>query len=400
MTKSIVEPRIKGFICTTAHPSGCAAHVREQVAHVQKQRPIGGMGNVLVIGASTGYGLASRIVAAFGAHANTVGVYFERPAQGDRTASAGWYNTVAFNGELRRHCPGVKSININGDAFSEAIKAQTVAAIKKSLGTVDMVVYSLASPRRTHPQTGQVFHSVLKPTGRAFRGKTVNTDRGVVHEVTLDPAAEEEIAATVAVMGGEDWQLWMEALCGAGVLAPGARTVAYSYIGPELTWAIYKDGTIGRAKADLDRAAQKIRELLEPIRGQAFISVNKAVITQASSAIPVVPLYISLLFKIMKEMSLHEDCIGQMYRLFSELAGGKATIDDAGRIRMDNLELRNDVQAAVAAAWPALATENLHTETDYDAYIAGFLRLFGFGFSDVDYTQPVETELEIGDENG
>ncbi|MDR2677304.1 MAG: trans-2-enoyl-CoA reductase family protein [Puniceicoccales bacterium] len=400
MAKSIIEPRIKGFICTTAHPAGCATHVREQVAHVQGQKPIVGMHNVLVIGASTGYGLASRIAAAFGAHANTVGVYFERPSAGDRTASAGWYNTVAFNDELRRHCPGVKSININGDAFSDAIKAQTVAAVKKSLGTVDLVVYSLASPRRTHPKTGQVFHSVLKPTGKAFQGKTVNTDRGIVHEVTLDPATEEEIAATVAVMGGEDWELWIEALLAGGVLAPRARTVAYSYIGPELTWAIYKDGTIGRAKMDLDRAAQKIRKLLAPVQGQAFISVNKAVITQASSAIPVVPLYISLLFKIMKEARLHEGCIEQMCRLFSELYGEKATIDGEGRIRMDNLELREDVQAAVAAAWPMLTTENLHTATDYDAYIAGFLKLFGFGFSDIDYAQPVETELEISDENG
>ncbi|MDR0727884.1 MAG: trans-2-enoyl-CoA reductase family protein [Puniceicoccales bacterium] len=400
MAKSVVDPRIKGFICTTAHPVGCAAHVREQVAHVRKQKPIEGVRNVLVIGASTGYGLASRIAAAFGANANTVGVYFERPAQGDRTASAGWYNTVAFNDELRKNCPGVKSININGDAFSDVIKTQVIEAIKKSLGKVDLVVYSLASPRRTHPKTGQVFHSVLKPTGQTFQGKTVNTDRGIVHDVTIDPATEEEIAATVAVMGGEDWQLWMEALHEAGVLAQGARTVAYSYIGPELTWAIYKDGTIGRAKADLDLAVQRIRKMLKPIQGQAFISVNKAVVTQASSAIPVVPLYISLLFKVMKQMHLHEGCIEQMHRLFSELYGGKATIDEAGRIRMDDRELREDVQVAVAAAWPALTTENLHTETDYDAYIAGFLKLFGFGFPDVDYAQPVETELEIGDENG
>ncbi|MDR1457009.1 MAG: trans-2-enoyl-CoA reductase family protein [Puniceicoccales bacterium] len=400
MAKSIIAPRIKGFICTTAHPAGCASHVREQIAHVQKQKPIGGIRNVLIIGASTGYGLASRISAAFGGHANTVGIYFERPAQGDRTASAGWYNTVAFNEELRRSCPGVKAININGDAFSDAIKAQTVAAIKNSLGTVDLVIYSLASPRRTHPKTGQIFNSVLKPTSKAFLGKTVNTDRGIVHEVIIDPATEEEISATVAVMGGEDWQLWMEALREGGVLAPGICTVAYSYIGPELTWPIYKDGTIGRAKEDLDRATQEIRKRLKSINGQAFISVNKAVITQASSAIPVVPLYISLLFKVMKEMLLHEGCIEQMCRLFLEFYAGKAMIDETNRIRMDNWELRKDVQAAVAAAWPALTTENLRTETDYDAYVAGFLKLFGFGFPDVDYARPVETELEIDDENG
>jgi enoyl-[acyl-carrier protein] reductase/trans-2-enoyl-CoA reductase (NAD+) len=308
---------------------------------------------------------------------------------------------VAFNDEIRRSGLGLKSININGDAFSDAVKAQTVAIIKKSLGTVDLVIYSLASPRRIHPKTGQVFSSVLKPTGQAFLGKTVNTDKGIVHEVTIDPATEEEIAGTVAVMGGEDWQLWMDALREGEVLANGVRTVNYSYIGPKVTWAIYKDGTIGRAKADLDRAVGEISVALTPLHGQAFISVNKAVVTQASSAIPVVPLYISLLYKIMKKMGLHEGCIEQMYRLYQGLYGEKSpTTDEEGRIRMDDWELREDVQNKITARWPTLTTENLREMTDFDSYGNAFLKLFGFGLEGIDYGQPVETELEIRDENG
>ncbi|MDR0428441.1 MAG: trans-2-enoyl-CoA reductase family protein, partial [Puniceicoccales bacterium] len=297
-TKYVVKPKIKGFICTTAHPIGCAAHVEEQLSHV---KAFSGPKNVLIIGASTGYGLASRIVAAFGSRANTLGVFFERPAQGERTASAGWYNTVAFHNAVEKHGLPAKSISINGDAFSDDIKEKTIETIRHCMGSVDLVIYSLASPRRTHPKTGKIFHSALKPIGKVFHGKTVNTDKGIIQDISIEPATAEEIEGTIAVMGGEDWLLWMEALSSAKVLSGEVKTVAYSYIGPSLTWDIYKNGTIGRAKEDLDQALQKINKILKPLGGIAHISVNKAVVTQASSAIPVVPLYISCLFKIMKE---------------------------------------------------------------------------------------------------
>ncbi|MDR3317162.1 MAG: trans-2-enoyl-CoA reductase family protein [Puniceicoccales bacterium] len=400
MAKAIIDPKIKGFICTTAHPIGCAANVLEQVRRTEADGPIaGGPRGVLVIGASTGYGLASRIVAAFGAGAHTVGVFFERPAEGARTASAGWYNAVSFESLAKKR--GLRAPSINGDAFSDEIKGRTIDCIRRELGKVDLVIYSLASPRRTDPKTGEIHRSALKPIGQPFTGKTVNTDRGLVHEVTLEPASEEEIRGTVAVMGGDDWKLWMQALLEGNVLAKGARTVAYSYIGPQLTWPIYRDGTIGRAKADLDGAVGEIDKLLTSVGGRAHIAVNKAVVTQASSAIPVVPLYISLLFKVMKEKGIHEGCVQQMGRLFRERLYGKellpGAVDGLGRLRIDDLEMQPDVQKAVENLWPRITSENLRELSDFDGYAAEFLQLFGFGVEGVDYEAPVEMAKALED---
>lgn len=313
----IVRPKVRGFVCVTAHPAGCAAHVREQIEYVQCQGPIhGGPKKVLVIGASTGYGLASRITAAFGSGAGTVGVYYDRPPAEDRPATPGWYNTLAF--EREASSAGLYARSLNGDAFSDAIKLQAVNLIRRELGPVDLVVYSVASPRRVHPKTGAIHKSALKPIGQAYKNKTVDTDLGIVSEITIEPATQEEIVDTVAVMGGDDWELWMDALVQAGLIAPGATAVSYSYVGPEVTWPIYRNGTIGLAKDDLDRAARRIDAKLKAIgQGRAFVSVNKALVTQASSAIPVVPLYISLLYKIMKATGTHEGCIEQIQRLFS-----------------------------------------------------------------------------------
>lgn len=396
MSKAIVEPKIKGFICTTAHPEGCRAFVKEEIDYVQSQGKIqNGPKNVLVLGSSTGYGLASRIVAAFGSGADTLGVFFGRPAQGERTASAGWYNTVAF--EDFAHAAGLKAKSINGDAFSDEVKQEVIQILKKDFGKVDLVVYSLAAPRRVHPKTGTIFSSVLKPIGEPFYGKTVNTDKGTVSEVSIQPATPKEVEDTIAVMGGEDWEMWMYALKEAGVLAEGVQTVAYSYIGPEITWRIYKDGTIGQAKKDLDRSVKKINEQLQDIGGKACIAVNKGVVTQASSAIPVVPLYISLLFKVMKAKGLHEDCIQQMYRLFRDhlYATEPAPRDEAGRVRIDDWEMREDVQEEVKRIWPQITTENLREMTDFDGYQKGFLKLFGFGFPEVDYSAPVERDIPL-----
>jgi len=307
----IIKPKIRGFICTTAHPAGCAAHVQEQIDYVRSKGPIAGLPKrVLVIGASTGYGLASRIVPAFAGGAATIGVFFEKPGEEGKTASAGWYNSVAF--EKAAKAAGLYARSINGDAFSDAIKQQTIDTIRRELFQVDAVIYSLASPRRTHPRTGVVHSSTLKPIGAPFTAKTVNTDKGTVNDITLEAASEQEIADTVTVMGGEDWTMWIEALSAAGVLAPNAITVAYSYIGPDLTWAIYRNGTIGRAKEDLEATARRLNSRLAVGGGRALVSINKALVTQASSAIPVVPLYISLLYKVMKEKGLHEGCIEQI----------------------------------------------------------------------------------------
>ncbi len=387
----IIKPKIRGFICTTAHPAGCAAHVNEQIAHVRSQGALTGMPKrVLVIGSSTGYGLASRIVPAFGADAATLGVFFEKPSADGRTASAGWYNSVAF--EQAAHAAGMYAKSINGDAFSDAIKRQVIDTIKADLGQVDAVIYSLASPRRTHPKTGITHSSVLKPIGAPFTAKTVNTDKGLVTDITIEPASDQEIADTVTVMGGEDWEMWIDALRDAGVLADGALTVAYSYIGPDLTWAIYRNGTIGRAKEDLEATAHRLAKTLAPTGGRAFVSINKALVTQASSAIPVVPLYISLLYKVMKARGTHEGCIEQIQRLFAErLAhGASPQRDDAGRVRIDDWEMRPEIQSAVAAVWPQVTTENLDTLSDIAGYRAEFLRLFGFGMPGVDY----ETESD------
>ncbi len=381
----IIKPKIRGFICTTAHPEGCAAHVREQIGYVQKKGAITGVPQrVLVVGASTGYGLSSRIVAAFGGGAATLGVFYEKAGEEGRTGSAGWYNSVAF--ETAAHAAGLYAKSINGDAFSDAIKEQVIAAIKADLGQVDAVIYSLASPRRTHPRTGVTHSSVLKPVGAAYTARTVSTDKGIVSEITIEPASAQEIADTVTVMGGEDWEMWIDALEKAGVLAEGALSVAYSYIGPDVTWAIYRNGTIGRAKEDLEATAARLQTRLGAKGGHAFVSVNKALVTQASSAIPVVPLYISMLYKVMKAHGLHEGCIEQLYRLFADrLSQPAPAVDEAGRIRIDDWEMRPEIQAEVAAIWPQATTENLETLTDIAGYRTEFLRLFGFGLPGVDY---------------
>jgi len=391
----IIAPKIRGFICTTAHPEGCARHVAQQVAVVKQRGPItGGPKKVLVIGASTGYGLASRIAAAFGSGAATIGVFFERPGEADRTATAGWYNSAAFEKEAA--AAGLYARSFNGDAYSDAMKAEVISAIKADLGQVDCVVYSLASPRRTHPKTGEVFKSVLKPIGETYTNKNLNTGTGVVNEVTIEPAQGDDIAQTVAVMGGEDWQMWIDALLAADVLAPGVQTVSYSYIGPAVTWPIYKNGTIGRAKEDLERVQKVLDATLAPLKGKAWVSVNKALVTQASSAIPVVPLYISLLYKVMKDAGSHEDCIEQMDRLFRDrLHGGDPQPDEAGRIRVDDWEMAPAVQNLVAQRWKDVNTENLAQLADFAGYQSSFLRLFGFGLDGVDYAADTNPDVPI-----
>jgi enoyl-[acyl-carrier protein] reductase/trans-2-enoyl-CoA reductase (NAD+) len=393
----IIKPKVRGFVCVTAHPGGCAAHVDEWISYVKSRGSIPhGPRKALVIGASTGYGLASRISAAFGSGAATLGIFFERPSEDGRTATPGWYNSIGFTKAAR--AAGLYAKNVNGDAFSDEIKAQALETIRNDIGQVDLVVYSLASPRRTHPRTGAVHKSVLKPVGSAYTNKTVDTDKGIVSSVTIEPANEQEIADTVAVMGGEDWEMWMNTLADAGLLAPGAQSVAYSYIGPAVTWAIYKNGTIGLAKNDLERAAKNIDSLLRArVGGKAFISVNKGLVTQASSAIPVVPLYISILFKIMKARGLHEGCIEQMQRLFATqmYAAAGPRFDEAGRIRLDDLELRPEVQASVARIWPDVTTENLATLTDIAGYRSEFLKLFGFGMAGIDYAAEAEPHVAM-----
>ena len=391
----IIQPKIRGFICTTAHPEGCARAVQDQVDWVKTQAPFDGPKKVLVIGSSTGYGLASRIAASFGAGAATLGVFFERPADKKRTASAGWYNTVGFENAAR--AAGHYARSINGDAFSDEIKAQTIAAIKEDLQQVDLVVYSLASPRRTHPNTGESFSSVLKPIGDAYSSKTVNVQTGEVSDISIETASEEEIAHTTAVMGGEDWEMWIHALDEAGVLAEGVRTVAYTYIGPELTHPVYRDGTIGRAKNHLEQTGLTLNEYLQNKNGSAHVSTNKAMVTQSSAAIPVVPLYISLLYKIMKEKDCHENCIQQMYRLFADrlYTDAPPATDDQGRIRIDDWEMREDVQAAVAALWNSVNTETLEAVSDIASYREEFLGLFGFGFDGIDYEVDVNPDRPL-----
>ncbi|MDE0966090.1 MAG: trans-2-enoyl-CoA reductase family protein [Candidatus Latescibacteria bacterium] len=391
----IIQPKIRGFICTTAHPEGCARAVQDQVDWVKTQAPFDGPKKVLVIGSSTGYGLASRIAASFGAGAGTLGVFFERPADKKRTASAGWYNTVGFENAAR--AAGHYARSINGDAFSDEIKAQTIAAIKEDLQQIDLVVYSLASPRRTHPKTGEIFSSVLKPIGDSYTSKTVNVQTGEVSDISIETASEEEIAHTTAVMGGEDWEMWIHALDEAGVLAEGVRTVAYTYIGPELTHPVYRDGTIGRAKNHLEQTGLTLNEYLQNKNGSAHVSTNKAMVTQSSAAIPVVPLYISLLYKIMKEKDCHENCIQQMYRLFADrlYTDAPPATDDQGRIRIDDWEMREDVQAAVAALWGGVNTETLEAVSDIASYREEFLGLFGFGFDGIDYEVDVNPDRPL-----
>jgi enoyl-[acyl-carrier protein] reductase / trans-2-enoyl-CoA reductase (NAD+) len=393
----VIKPKVRGFVCVTAHPAGCAAHVQEQIDFVKSKGPVAnGPKKVLVIGSSTGYGLASRISAAFGSGAATIGVFFERPSEPDKTATPGWYNTAAFT--TAAHKAGLYVKNFNGDAFSDQLKTDVLAAIKADLGQVDLVVYSLASPRRTHPKTGVVHKSTLKPVGQSYTNKTVDTDKGLVSEITIEPANQAEIDDTRAVMGGEDWEMWINALDEAKLLAPGATSVAYSYIGPSVTWPIYKNGTIGLAKNDLERAAKAINATLRLNGyGRAFISVNKALVTQASSAIPVVPLYISILYKIMKAKGNHEGCIEQIDRLFrTQMYGGTGlTFDDAGRVRIDDWEMQPDIQTAVAELWPQVTTENLTALTDITGYRAEFLKLFGFGIPGINYDADIDPHVEL-----
>lgn len=390
----IISPKFRGFICTTAHPEGCAYHVQKQIEYVKSQKTVGGPKRVLVIGASAGYGLASRIVSTFGAGAATLGVFFEKPPSGNRTASAGWYNTAAFEKAAKE--AGYYAKSVNGDAFSSEIKDKVIDIIKKDMGQVDLVVYSLASPRRTHPVTGETFNSVLKPIGNTYTNKTVDFHSAQVSEVSIEPANEEEIKQTVAVMGGEDWELWIKALGNAGLLAEGVKTVAYSYIGPELTHSIYREGTIGKAKDHLEYTVKALDDQLKSLGGKAYVSVNKALVTQASSAIPVVPLYISILFKIMKEKGIHEGCTEQIYRMFNErLYVENVPLDEKGRIRIDDLEMRDDVQSEVSLLWNKISSDNIKEISDIEGFRNDFFNLFGFGFPDVDYNKDVEIEVSI-----
>ncbi len=396
MPHQIVKRRSRGFICVNAHPEGCRRNVERWVAGVRGKIPAGQTGpkNVLVIGASTGYGLASRIAAAWGYGAKTLGVFFERPPEGDKTASAGHYNTVAFHSLARTD--GLFAASINGDAFSDETKRTAADILRKQMAPVDLVIYSLASPKRTDPRTGKVHNSALKPVGQAFTNRTIELDSEKVVSVTLQPANENEIADTVAVMGGDDWQRWMEMLLEEKLLAEGARTLAYSYIGPEITWPIYRDGTIGHAKKDLERAASDLDATLAgKLGGHAWVSVNKAVVTQASAAIPVVPLYLSLLLLVMRGKNLDEGPLEQMRRLFADFlcAGSAPKLDEARRLRLDDREMRSDVQAEVAALWPQVTTENLRTVTDFGGFQREFRGLFGFEIDGVDYEQPTETDL-------
>ncbi|MFD1770673.1 enoyl-ACP reductase FabV [Sphingobacterium suaedae] len=383
----IIQPRVRGFICLTSHPEGTAEHVKQQINYVKSKGKVeNGPKKVLVIGASTGFGLASRITAAFGSDAATIGIFFEKPAAPGKPGTAGWYNTAAFEHEAL--AAGLYAKSINGDAFSDDVKKQAIELIKQDLGQVDLVVYSLASPRRTHPKTGVAYASVLKPIGQAFTNKTVDFHAGIVSDISIQPIEnQEEINNTVAVMGGEDWKFWIEELKAAGVLAEGVKTVAYSYIGPELTYPIYRNGTIGKAKDDLEGTVPVINDLLKDIHGVSYVSVNKALVTQSSSAIPVVPLYISLLYKVMKEKGIHEGTIEQMQRLFAErlYTGNKVALDEKGRIRVDDLEMREDVQAEVAELWKKATTENLEEISDIAGYRDEFFHLFGFNFDTIDY---------------
>ena len=394
----IVKPKVRGFVCVTAHPAGCAAHVQQQIDYVKSKGPIkDGPKNALIIGASTGFGLASRITAAYGSAAKTIGVFFERPSEPDRLGTAGWYNTAGFHVAAKRD--GLYAKSINGDAFSDEVKRQVIDLVKADLGQVDLVVYSLASPRRTHPKTGAVHKSVLKPTGtQPYHAKTVDTDNNVIVPVSIEPATEQEVTDTVAVMGGEDWEMWIQALQGAGVLAPGATTVAYDYIGPEVTWDVYHHGTIGRAKTHLRQTAKRLDAQLKGHGyGRALISVNKALVTQASSAIPVVPLYIATLYKIMKAKGIHEGTIEQIQRLFATQLynGSSVNYDSEGRARIDDWEMRADVQEEVKKIWPQISTENLRTITDYNSYETEFLKLFGFGLPGIDYDADVEPHVTL-----
>ena len=390
----IIKPKVRGFICTNAHPAGCSANVQTQIDYIKQKGAIaGGPKKVLVIGSSTGYGLASRISAAFGSNADTLGICFEKPGTERKTGSAGFYNAVAF--DKAAEDAGLYSKTINGDAFSNEIKEKAINEIKASLGKIDLVVYSLASPRRTDPNTGDIYSSVLKPIGKAYTSKNLNTDTLKINEVTIEPASEDEIANTVKVMGGEDWEMWIDALQSADVLAEGCKTVAYTYLGDKLTWPIYGKATIGKAKEDLDRASKALNQKLAGLNGQANVAVLKALVTQASSAIPVMPLYLSILYKVMKEEGTHEGCIEQAFRLFTEgLYTDQPRLDSDNRFRMDNFELQADTQAKVEKLWDEVTEQNLLELTDFKGHHSAFLNLFGFEADGVDYEADVNPFVE------
>lgn len=392
----IIEPRVRGFICMTAHPAGCAANVGGQIAHVRERGPIDGPRSVLVVGASTGYGLASRIAAAFGCGARTVGAFFERPGTARRPASAGWYNTAAF--ERAAAAAGLGAWSYNGDAFADEAKERVLDLVRTHLdGSVDLVVYSLASPRRVHPDSGETFNSAIKPIGSPFAGKTIDARSGALGDASIEPASDQEIEHTVAVMGGDDWRRWIDALDGAGALAPGCRTLAYTYLGPEHTWPIYRDGTIGKAKEDLQRTAGELDVRLRARGGRALLSVNRALVTQASAAIPTVAVYLAMLAPLLRERGTDEGCIEQMNRLFRErlYAGGDIPVDDAGRIRVDDYEMAEAVQAAVRERWDGVTDQDYRRTLDVEGYQRAFLRLFGFGMPGVDYGADVDPEVAI-----
>ncbi|MBN3561723.1 enoyl-ACP reductase FabV [Aliamphritea spongicola] len=391
----IIKPKIRGFICTTTHPTGCEQNIQEQIDLTKAKGAIeNGPKRVLVVGSSSGYGMSSRIAAAFGCGAATIGVFFEKPGTERKTGTAGWYNAAAF--DKKAHEAGLYAKSLNGDAFSNEAKQKTIELIKEDLGQVDMVVYSLASPVRKMPETGEVVRSCLKPIGEVYRSTAIDTNKDVIIDAEVEPATDEEIANTVTVMGGEDWELWINQLNEAGVLAEGCKTVAYSYIGTEITWPIYWDGALGQAKKDVDRAAAALNETLGKTGGSANVAVLKSVVTQASSAIPVMPLYLSMVFKIMREEGVHEGCMDQVYRLFeTAIAGSTGQMDDENRMRMDDWELRDDIQQKCQALWSQVTTENLFDLTDYQLYKDEFLKLFGFGVDGVDYEADVSPEVEF-----
>lgn len=385
-----IAPRIRNNICLTAHPEGCAAEVRRQIDYVRANGPVSGTRSALIIGSSTGYGLACRIAAAFGCGAATVGVYYERPGAENKPGTPGYYNMKAFEQEARK--AGLYSKNINGDAFSNELKEEAVKAIKEGPGQVDLVIYSLASGVRVDPADGTMYRSALKPIGEKYKSRALDTMSGRIISMEIDPADDEEINNTVKVMGGEDWQLWINALQEADVLAEGVITTAFSYIGPEVTKPIYRNGTIGNAKKDLEATAKKLDDqLAATLGGSAFTSVNKALVTRAAAVIPAISLYISILFKVMKDMNLHEGCIEQMDRFFRGLYGGKLTIDEENRVRMDDWEMREDVQAAVAAIWQDANDDNIEQLSDISGYHADFMNMHGFEVAGVDYSADVET---------
>jgi enoyl-[acyl-carrier protein] reductase/trans-2-enoyl-CoA reductase (NAD+) len=391
----VIKPKIRGFICTNAHPTGCEAHVKEQISYVTSQvNSEAGPKNVLVIGASTGYGLASRITATFGHNANTLGIFFEKPPTAKKTGSAGWYNTAAFQKAADE--AGVYSKNINGDAFSHAIKTQAIETIKADMGKIDLVIYSLASPRRTDPDTGEVYSSTLKPIGQSVTTKNLNTSKRTIDSISVEAANDAEIQGTIDVMGGADWELWLNALKDADVLAQGVQTVAYTYIGKELTWPIYGKATIGKAKEDLDRAATAINTATANLDGQARVTSLNAVVTQASSAIPIMPLYISAMFKVMKADGTYEGCIEQISNLFKEnIYSNSPRLDEQGRFRQNYKELEDSVQQRITDIWHSVDTDTIDDMTDYIGYHNEFLKLFGFGVDGVDYDEDLSPEVDI-----